>query len=149
MYVRIYRFLLSQYGQDVSNQDDSLNPHTVTNSESEVERHDSIRPADWEARLAGKPPKTGELMRDKLKSLHAANERDEQPGPLIAGLNKSSWIAVQSFRKPADAYYYCFVLRIHDVQRKVRRHGRVTIIEVQLRDKAIAEELLPSWDKLH
>jgi hypothetical protein len=99
-YIRVYRFLLSQYGEVQENAaahfdsdcDDIAGVPVITDTSN-------MPLVDNTPDHRGRPPKTIGKIQNVLKGIHNANDRDDEPGPLAQGLPGTIWLTVAARRE--------------------------------------------------
>ena len=142
IYVRVFDFLLAQYGNDAEAPTAaSIDSSDQESASSRTSQHRTSRlyvAADVGEGL----PKTAAQIRSTLKSVHAANDWAEQPGPLTDGLQPGSWIVVQTYRRRRAVELFCYRLRSAGIDYRCHRRARSTIVEVRMCDYNHASQLL-------
>src|SRR5205823_2294681 len=73
--------------------------------------------------LAGKPAKSGELIRGMLKSVSKAQDTPQTVGPLAAGLTKDCWIVAALFKRTSELGRYKTILSRHRFESRAIRVG--------------------------
>ncbi len=131
--VRLYRFLLSCYGSGQwrsGMQDDA--------DASPAVHHDEVLP------LAGKPPKSAGAIQSVLKSVHNAQDHPPPVGPLTAGLNPETYMAVTDSDARIDVERCETFLLDNGFHPRVVGRGRRMTVEVPYCELREAEALVDS-----
>ena len=132
VYIRLYRFLLSVYGRGEWRSDTASPPGEDQDFDADASA--SRMPfVDLTSHDPGAPAKSLEQIRYTLKSMHLANSRTVEIGPLREGLQPESWIAIGETRK-FRADVLCEALRKAEIQSQLHPHARREIIYVRYRD---------------
>lgn len=137
--VRLYRFLLRCYGsgQWRSAVNDEMDPLDVEPAAAAVATQDEA--TQWH----GKPAKTAGKIQAVLKSVHNAQDREPQRGPLLAGgIDSSALVAVTSAGAKIDVRRCKEFLRAHGIDARVVGHGRERTVEVPYADLHTASALV-------
>jgi hypothetical protein len=137
--VRLYRFLLRCYGsgQWRSAVNDEVDPLDVEPAAPPVAVQDE--PTRWH----GKPAKTAGKIQAVLKSVHNAQDREPQRGPLLAGgIDGSAYVTVTSSGAKVDARKCKEFLRCHGIEARAIIRGRERIVEVPYADLQTASALV-------
>lgn len=134
MRTRLYRFLLSCYGEGTWEPKRS----------SESDRVQETKPpfVDNTADLAGLQPKSAARIRSTLKLVRNVVDRKEIAGPYKNGLGRDAWIRVVAFRDGTDPSGFISFLERRGISVRKRALGRELAIEVQRGDFDVAVELL-------
>jgi len=125
--LRLYRFLLSLYGDGDWRTTDSIvsqQVEVVAGEESVVFDAPDVLP------LAGKPAKELGKIREVLKAVATAQDQPLSAGPLVAGLPPEHWVVVAVVKCAVDPVR-CVEL-LHSQQFKVRLAHRGTGIAVEV-----------------
>jgi hypothetical protein len=133
-YVRVFKFLLSQYGSSGSEMgaigtrlSETL-PDAETAHDRSAMRFEAVRPE-----LAGKPPRRREAIRSVLEAVQARVPHAEQ-GPLSGGLRPGDPIVVASFYHPGLAAGLRELLKGHGIETQSKRFRRQTQVIICARD---------------
>lgn len=129
IYARIYRFLLSCYGEGDWRADDVADATTARNP---LEDHTDG--------TAGAAPKSAEQIRSTLGAIHEACGEGVEPGPVLDGrLHDDAWIAVTSESALVSPRRCVRFLRKHGIPAMRIRRGDDTIVAVHagVRDRAM------------
>lgn len=133
--VRLYRFLLSLYGDgdwNASPQQSSKPPSLVFDSSDALS-------------LEGKPAKDSDSIRAALATVASAKPTVPELGPLAAGLPPDSWVVAASSKYHWLAREGFQLLQSNGLHPRLRQQGRVTFIEVQAGERSTAFALIGDW----
>lgn len=119
MYIRIYRFLLSQYGE--------MQPTTASADNPPSAAAPLVDHTDHH----GRPPKAPGKIQAILKDIHVANDRLDKPGPLVKGVPAGEWIVVATRRDRRWPHRSAGWLRRNGIPARVVGHGRSAVVEVR------------------
>lgn len=152
MYIRVYQFLLSQYGEQEHGEYErgnheyggpAFNVGDAQGEAADLAEAPSRMPlVDNTPDHFGQPPKAPGKIQAVLKDIHNANDRLDKPGPLKQGLPPGAWLAVASRRErwiPAACLKH---LHRHGVCARVASLGDDLVVEVLAQDFAAACALL-------
>lgn len=144
MQIRLFRFLVSNYGGDELTTQGKSSTSESPNTELDNATGINFGLTDLTCDREGSPPKSNVAIRATLKSLHGANDESAERGPLVHGLGKSDWIIVETYRHRGDVCDYCERLRQHHIRFRysTSQNGKRFMISVQMCDKDRAESLL-------
>ncbi len=132
IYARIYRFLLSCYGDGDWRADDASN---VSTERSALEDHTDG--------VAGAAPKSVEQIRSALGAIHEACGEGADPGPLTDGhLRDDDWIAVSSESALVSPVRCVRLLQKHNLKAMWIRRGDDTIVVVHAGQREQAMNLI-------
>jgi hypothetical protein len=129
MYIRVYRFLLSQYGEASDSPPVSETPVSLMPLVDNTDRH-------------GRPPKQPGKIQAILKDIHVANERLDKPGPLAKGMAPGSWLVVASRREKWIPGRCLNALRENGIPARLTRSGGDVAVEVEAKDLESASRIL-------
>lgn len=126
MRARLYRFLLSCYGESTW--------ETEPRSEVAQRSNNSSALIDNTATLAGLQPRSADRIRATLESVKVAIDRDAPQGPLVHGLAKQDWIRVAAFRHAFHSNRLLLALAVADIDAKTWIQGKWFVVEVRRLD---------------
>ncbi len=136
--IRLYRFLLSLYGEGDWN----------APAEAPVRRRSpdpaAAATAGLPLDLSGKPAKDASIIRAALSSFAGAAETTPQPGPLAAGADLDAWITVASTSCGLDPERTAAALLTQGIISRVISHQRDVTVEVRACHLTAAEQLIDS-----
>jgi hypothetical protein len=141
--LRLYRFLLSLYGNGDWRITDSLNPPPVdtVGHESVVFDSPDVLP------LAGKPAKAQGKIREVLKAVATAQDKPFAAGPLVSGLPPEHWIVVAVVKRAIDPSRCVTLLRSRQFKVRLAPRGTDIAIEVPADDHRTALKLLVDQER--
>lgn len=143
MRLRLYRFLLSCYGDTAWRADEpsEFGDETL----ADVQRGDTTTLLD--VQLDGKPAKTSGKIQAVLKSVSAAQDHPAEAGPLMGGIAAEEWVVAVSMReKQLDRANCQELLRQHGIASTWNLQGELEVRRFDL-DRTV--QLIRSyWDAL-
>jgi hypothetical protein len=140
-YIRVYRFLLSQYGSTSSEDMPSRSVEEAT--EEPFLAPASLMPlVDNTPDHRGRPPKTVGRIQNVLKGIHNANDRDDEPGPLAQGLPGTVWLTVAARRERWIPEKCVRFLQQRGIPARKTARSDDVVVEVARRDFEAAAHLL-------
>lgn len=122
--VRLYRFLLSLYGDGGWNADSLAEPRSAAGGAAVV--IDSLEALPF----YGKPAKTAGKIQSVLKSVANANDAPPPAGPLVEGLEPGSWMLVATTFDRTTARIHVDWLRKHAIEARFAAKGYRFSVEV-------------------
>jgi hypothetical protein len=131
--VRLYRFLLSCYGGGQWRTGANEAADSATNDVAS-----ECQPTQW----AGKPPKSVGAIQSVLKSVHGAQVHPPAPGPLVAGLDPDTYLAVTATDARIDVEKCEQFLIDRGFCPRVVGRGRRRTVEVPYAELNAAEALV-------
>jgi hypothetical protein len=139
--VRLYRFLLSLYG-DGDWTTDSLPLDEEGTRFEEGDGAAVVFDAPDALPLAGKPAKSAGKIQSVLKSVADAQPASNQPGPLAGGVPPDSWVVAAALVSWSQASAFERTLRDHGIASRTIARGFDRCVEVRARDQREAARLL-------
>lgn len=134
--IRLYRFLLSLYGEG------HWNAPSLTDGPPTP--FDSVAVDESAIPLAGKPAKDQSMIRAALESVARAREYPPAQGPLTAGIDRDAWVIVASASQGLDPQLCVDALKEAGISsRLVGRYADVTV-DVRLHHQLAAANLIAS-----
>lgn len=138
IYARVYRFLISRYGDEDQRED--------RQAAADGDRASATAPVmpfvDNRGITTGCEPKSTGRIRQTLDRLHAANEQNPTEGPLKAGLVDEAWIIVASESGHVSPVRCRRLLRREGIAARIVRRGDDRMVEVSLEDRDRAFALI-------
>ena len=135
--LRMYRFLLSLYGEGAWNAGEPVAPRV------EGDVAGSLIAAKLAAtELEGKPAKGAGEIRGVLATVAKAQGTLVKTGPFVQGLPAESWIMVGVCRGGVAGEDWLRMLERKGLKARVRRSGRRELIEVPLRQRTEAIRII-------
>ncbi len=138
--IRLYRFLLSLYGEGEWNAPAEPVEYLRRGSPDPAAAATAGLPLD----LTGKPAKDASTIRAALNSLAGASETTPKAGPLAAGADLDAWIVVASTSRGLHPGRTAEALKANGIFSRVIAHQRDTTVEVRASSIKAAEELIES-----
>jgi hypothetical protein len=144
-YIRVYRFLLSQYGEPKVNDAPQRPPAGEQGQQpfpTAAVEASCMALVDNTPDHRGRPPKSVGKIQNVLKGIHCANPRDDEPGPLAHGLPSAVWLTVASRRErwiPAECVRF---LQQRGIPARRAVRGDDVVVEVARKDFESASHLL-------
>jgi hypothetical protein len=129
-YARIYRFLLSQYGD--------AGDAPLTGPPSKMPLVDNTLD------IVGRPPKTIGKIQATLKHIHNASGRSDEPGPLAGGVTGDLWLVVASRRERWIPSKCASLLRRNGINARTATRSGDVVVEVERNEFGAAAAILES-----
>jgi len=143
--VRLYRFLLSLYGDGRWNAPSPVEAGTPTGAPAGV-----VFDSEGALPLAGKPAKSDGKIRAVLKSVANSQSQPLERGPLTSGLSPDSWMVVASSSAHIRTARLLLFLKLAGILARLSARGGDRLVEVQAEDRAAALRIIErNHDKLH
>jgi hypothetical protein len=135
--LRLYRFLLSLYGEGQWSAADSI---AIDDSSS----HTDVIVADQALPLAGKPAKDESSIRAALQSFAAGRKEPSAAGPLLSGIDHTTWVVVASTNWGLDPQRSSDTLKVKGINSRIVGRAEETTVEVLALHRATAMALIAS-----
>lgn len=134
--LRLYRFLLSLYGEGNWNA-----PKKTVQPSSDCH---AVAIGPEALPLSGKPAKDESTIRAALHSLASARELKPEPGPLMGGIDRDAWVVVASASRGLDSQLSAEALRAKGMIPRIVSRNRDVTVEVRVQHRIAAAELISS-----
>jgi hypothetical protein len=135
--MRLYRFLLSLYGEGRWNAPEEI-------VESAPDSHGSVVIDTQALPLAPRPTKDENSIRAVLNSVASAREHRAELGPLAAGIDRDGWVVVASVSRGFDPQLVAAALQAKGIVPRLVGRRRDVTVEVRAYHEAAALELIDS-----
>jgi len=136
IYARVYRFLISRYGDE----EKRAGENPAAEPASDCATPSGMPFMDNRKTDVGREPKSAVRIRDTLDRLHTANDQNPAAGPLSKGLVDEAWITVASESARVSSVRCQRLLKNEGIPARIVRRGDDRMVEVRLdhRDKAFS-----------
>jgi hypothetical protein len=131
--LRLYRFLLSLYGEGEWN----------AAQETDTERR-AASPGipDIETPLAGKPAKDASTIRAAIRKVAQAQDSWIAAGPLVHGIDRDQWVVVATRASGIDPQLAAAALAAKGMPARIEPYGRDFAVKVQVQHGMAASEFV-------